>query len=360
MKIALLTPYFYPVVGGITSHVNNLYNELKTRARIQVKIITKEGKNAEDVIPVDSSKYSFIQKTHKILKKEKPDAIHAHSHWYVLSPAIRYKKDNPGTKVVFTFHTKPTKPFTAIRRRIFERMLSKCDTIIFVSNSLKDLMEDYLRINAEKKVIIAGGFKKEKLKFEDKKIETISKYGLTGCEPILVSIGNFTWPEKAEGLKRLILAVRTAKKEFPKIKAIIAGSGNFLDDIRNFSKEMGTEQEIIFTGTVSDLRPIYSIADIYAHISFQDAMPNALLEAMSYGKPLIATSEGGIKEVIENGHNGLLVKGDAEHIANLIIELFKDKEKMKKLGQNASYAIQDKYSWDRAIEEYIDTYRGIQ
>jgi glycosyltransferase involved in cell wall biosynthesis len=119
---------------------------------------------------------------------------------------------------------------------------------------------------------------------------------------------------------------------------------------------------IIVTGQVShkDMPAYFSLMDVFVHPSLRDGMPNALLEAMACGKPVIATPVGGALDVIENGKNGMLVNVKDPHaLADKIMELLDDPGKRAALGKNARETILDRFTSEKELHANLDVYRTI-
>jgi len=95
------------------------------------------------------------------------------------------------------------------------------------------------------------------------------------------------------------------------------------------------------------------ICDLYTHITMGDGLPLALLEAMAMGKPIVATSVGGIPEAITDGENGLLVAPEAEQVAEKIDLLLRDREYAERLGRCAKKTVEEKFTWEQAAEGFL-------
>ncbi|HRQ23157.1 MAG TPA: glycosyltransferase family 4 protein, partial [Anaerolineales bacterium] len=116
------------------------------------------------------------------------------------------------------------------------------------------------------------------------------------------------------------------------------------------------------TGQVprKDLPAYYSLMDVFAHPSLRDGMPNALLEAMACGLPVISTPVGGALDVIQDGKNGVLVNvNDGNALAEKILELLDDPEKRAALGKNARESIIDRFSPEKELQANLDLYRTL-
>lgn len=358
MKLTIVTPYYLPIKGGVTTYVLNLTKTLKKFNNISINIIAREGENDADAIVIKANKLIFGLKLFIILHKIRPDIIHSHSHWYTLSPSVLYKLFHPRTKMIHTFHTQPIREISRMKRikeKMVELLLSKCDVITFVSRSQMMEIEKNINIEAQKKVIYAGVLPKKVSREEITQIK--NNLSLSEDDLILSFIGPLVWKMKAEGVKRLIEAIKIITPKYPKTKLLIAGDGEFRMYLEETAKDLGIENNVIFLGFFENIFALLAITDLYAHISLLDAFPLSLLEAMSTGTPVIATRVGGIPEMINNGKNGILVEPCPEAIAEAIIELYENKEKMKELGENARKDIEKNFTWDKIANEFIELYR---
>ena len=93
--------------------------------------------------------------------------------------------------------------------------------------------------------------------------------------------------------------------------------------------------------------------DIFVFCSEWEGMPNAVLEAMASGKPVVATDIEGVRELIEDGKSGLLYQaGDVDALARCIERLIQDREYAERLGEFAWRRVEEKFSEQRIFEEF--------
>jgi len=96
------------------------------------------------------------------------------------------------------------------------------------------------------------------------------------------------------------------------------------------------------------------------HPSLHDGMPNALLEAMACGRPVVATPVGGILDVIKDGENGILIPvNDGDALANAIHEVLSNAELRNRLGKKARQTIINGFSLQRELHGNLDVYRKL-
>jgi glycosyltransferase involved in cell wall biosynthesis len=98
-------------------------------------------------------------------------------------------------------------------------------------------------------------------------------------------------------------------------------------------------------------------ADIFALPSRTEAFPNALLEAMAAGLPVVATEVGGIPEIVDEGRTGLMVApGDPQALADRLCGLMADGESAARMGAAARLAVGARFSFERMIADFDHVY----
>jgi L-malate glycosyltransferase len=96
---------------------------------------------------------------------------------------------------------------------------------------------------------------------------------------------------------------------------------------------------------------------VYAQPSFQEGMPNSVLEAMASGLPVAATRISGNVDLVFDGDNGLLVPpGDAPAMAEALVALLSDPERARRMGQRSRERVAERYGLDAVIGELIAIY----
>lgn len=355
MKLVMITPYYPPIRGGVTTYVVNLTNTIKTKYNISVNVIAREGESGIDTTIINSPKWLFALRAFFVLCKIRPDVIHSHSWWYTLFPSIFYKFTHPKTKVVHTLHTEPAgEVIKSVKNKIFGLFLSRCDMVTFVSKSQMEKIEKYLTITTPKTVIYAGVTQKNVDEKEVAKIKNVLR--LDKNHPVISFIGPLVHEKKAEGVEILIKSVKIVKIRYPQIKLLIIGDGEFRKNLEERVNELNIKDNVVFMGFREDVFAFLALTDIYAHISLQEALGMSLLEAMIMGIPSIAANTGGIPEIIKSSKNGVLVEPDPEAIAEAIIRLYEDKEMMKEMGENARIDVEMRFALDRLADEFVKIY----
>ncbi|MDE2261549.1 MAG: glycosyltransferase family 4 protein [Gammaproteobacteria bacterium] len=176
------------------------------------------------------------------------------------------------------------------------------------------------------------------------------------AEPTLLFLGDIN---RSKGVFDLVRAVARASHEFPRLKLVCGGTGS-LEELRRLSEELGLGDRLSCPGWLDaeHKRAELAGATIFVLPSYAEALPMALLEAMSWKLPVITTPVGGIPQVIEHEANGLLVEpGDIDGMAAAITRLVREPALREKLGGAARRTIERSYSLDASVERLIRVYR---
>lgn len=164
-----------------------------------------------------------------------------------------------------------------------------------------------------------------------------------------------------KGLQTLLLAYAQANKKQP-VTLLIVGEVRQGEDKKFFDEFQITnpDTQIIVTGHIphKDLPAYYSLIDVFVHPSLRDGMPNAVLEAMACGKSVIATSVGGMTDIIEDGKNGHFVNvNDVDGLSNKIIEALNGNQEA--IQKSARETIITQFTLEKELNANFDVYKKL-
>lgn len=290
------------------------------------------------------------------LLKVRPDIVHVHEHPVVLWAAVLYRALRFGsTRVVYTLHVEPTARRGRWKRVILGWLIARCSIVTSVSADTARRLPDIASPIPRNVMVIYGGADVLERARDDPDVERFrSSFGVT-TGPVLCQIG-LNFPRKVEGAIRLMEAVSRVRQEFPGVRLILVGDGPLRRSVEEKCHEMGMDNSTSITGFLNDVSLPLALADIYCHITFQDACPLSVLEAMRCGKPIIAARTGGIPELIDDGVDGLLVSAESTDIAQAITGVLRDPDRARTLGSSARRTALTRFSWDRVAAEFAVAY----
>lgn len=167
---------------------------------------------------------------------------------------------------------------------------------------------------------------------------------------------------KEKGIYETIEAVSILQTKYPNIELVIAGEGSELENVKAFVAKQGISN-IIFTGYVSgeDKKRIYESSHIFCYPTYHgEGLPNAIIESMAFGIPIITRPVGGIVDFFEDKKHGFLSNSqDPDILANLVERLLVDKMLYKKISLfNYQYA-QSNFLASQAASRLEEIYKSV-
>jgi glycosyltransferase involved in cell wall biosynthesis len=225
-----------------------------------------------------------------------------------------------------------------IRRAIVRAAFRNADLVLVLGPQWR---HDVLRICSAAKIeILPNGVP----------LPSPSDIQLTGSdlEPRIATLGRLG---HRKGTFDLLRAFSRVAKRHPSARLVCIGDGE-IQESRTLAEELGIEATVEFPGWLAadEAREQLCRATIFALPSYAEGLPMALLEAMSYGLPVVTTPVGGIPAVVSHGETGLLVgPGDVEGLASAISELLGNSDARARLGQAARVLVSTEYSLDAVL-----------
>jgi len=157
----------------------------------------------------------------------------------------------------------------------------------------------------------------------------------------------------------LLEAAALVLRQQPDARFDIVGNGPRLGALRAQAQDLGLTHAVSFIGHSENVEDRLLGAEIFALPSRSEAMPNALLEAMSAGLPVVACAVGGIVEVVEHERTGLLVPaGNPPALASQLLRLMADPALGMRLGHAARAEVIARYSFDRMVAAFEGVYQA--
>ncbi len=185
------------------------------------------------------------------------------------------------------------------------------------------------------------------------------RYGITPDRVVIGSVGNLL---AVKGYESLISAVAHIKTVIPSILCLIVGGGErpYAKTLHALVKERGLQNNIIFTGFCDDVYPVLSMMEVFVLASTSEGFGIALLEAMAMGKPIVATSVGGIPEVVIHGKTGLLVRAmDPLWLARAVSYLLRNRKKALEMGNRGRERVETYFSIQSEIKKLENLYSEV-
>jgi glycosyltransferase involved in cell wall biosynthesis/peptidoglycan/xylan/chitin deacetylase (PgdA/CDA1 family) len=155
----------------------------------------------------------------------------------------------------------------------------------------------------------------------------------------------------------LIAAAPRILERHPDAEFLIVGDGPCRDQLAALARATAVFDRFQFLGHRDDVPEVLAQADLLVLPSQSEAFPNAIIEAMAAGLPVVATDVGGIPELVAEGHTGRLVPpGDADALAGALLDVLDQPERAAEFGRAGRRRIEQTYSFDRMVEQFETLY----
>ena len=179
-----------------------------------------------------------------------------------------------------------------------------------------------------------------------------SGLGIPENRPVILSVGRLS-AEKDH--RTLLEAMRQVEAHL-----VIVGEGPERAGIEERIRALDLGRSVTLTGQQPTAEPYYGIADIAVLSSRTEGSPNALLEAMAAGVPVVATAVGGVPEMVSDGESALLVKaGNTPALADAITRLLQNRELARRLAERAQVLVRERHTPEVRMRRLAGIYRGV-
>ena len=360
-RIALITEYYYPHLGGVCEHVHFFAREARRRGH-HVDIITSHIPGAEEqphVIrmgrsqPVQSNHsqaritlgVGLRRRMRRVLREGRYDIVHVHSPLTPVLPLLAI--DEAEVPVVGTFHTYFDRSRAyALFNGYFQRRLDKLAAAIAVSHSTTVALDRYF--TADWKIIPNG------IDVDVFRPDAPHPPEIRTDVPTILFLGRF---DPRNGLDTLIESFRRVKARGHRAQLVVVGDGPLRDQYYALADN---DPDITFVGSVLEGRPsYYANCSMYACPTTKASFGITLLESMACETPIVCSDILGFRDVVKDGREALMVPcGDRDALADAIVRLIEDEPLRRRLGKRGrEESLQ--YSWDRVTSRVLDVYRSI-
>lgn len=302
---------------------------------------------------------AFI-KLYNLLKREKVDIVHTQLFRADVFGRIAGKL--AGAKIIVS----TIQNMEAFRKYAVLNMLDRytsllTDKIISVSDIVRDFTIEKTALDISRFTTIYNFVDLEDYPAEplpqESRIKARKDLGIGNAELVIGTIGRLA-PQKAQN--HFIEAAKIILSKFPQARFLIAGDGPLKNDLLKLAEDLGIRERVVFTGFVENVRSIFEALDIFVLSSLWEGLPLTACEAMACHVPVVATTVGGVPELIEDEKTGLLVEpGNPALLAEKICSIIEDDELGNRLAADARKAVENRFSLDCVRDQIENLYTNI-
>lgn len=181
-----------------------------------------------------------------------------------------------------------------------------------------------------------------------------------GIPKDVIVFGTIARLTEQKGHRYLVEAMPKIIKSFPRVVFLCIGDGPLRTSLIQLAQDRGVLSYIQFLGFQSDVPSLLSIMDVFVLPSLYEGFPNAVLEAMACGKPVVATCVDGTPEAVIHGETGFLVPSqNPEALAEALIRMARNPSLRKKMGKNGKRRIYEHFLLEHQISAFDQLYKEI-
>ncbi|NJD99672.1 glycosyltransferase family 1 protein [Thermococcus sp. LS1] len=371
LKIALVSDWFFPSVGGIEYHIHDLATQL-TYLGHDVHVITRSGTYPDENLPYEVHRFKgritmdgshvsigtdMLKKVNELYKQEHFDITHGHS---IYSPmAVGVANLSAGIRCVPSIVTGHSLLGDSILNPVYIMLLRfslrKVSSFIAVSNAVEKDMRSILGKSLRNREIylIPNGIDTDFWKLPEDKEELKEAIGLRGV--VITTTSRLTKRKRIHVIPKI--AKRIKEEYGGDVTFMIIGDGPERSHIERLVREYGVGDIVKLLGRQprEKVREYLQASDVYLSPTVYEAFGIAALEALACGVPVVANNHGGISEIVEHGRTGLVSHNDHELVQNLM-SLIANEERRQEMSKNARKSVKNRFNWETLVLQVLNAY----
>lgn len=391
IKLCVVSPLYHPMLGGVGRQAVAL-TEYLGRSGVSAFVLCRDIPNLPEWKPAEGVQIKRLKtlgdKKHDLEEKTAVNLLISLSFCFRLIGAlVRMRKDYD----IVHFHgaslplITAVLPLTWMKKRIvakvagakmkieagsfrntylglgnlFLRLLRCVHAFIAITSEIRDdLLKDGInreRIFETTNFIMTTEF--FPVESRARKDALRKELGLPADRTIIVFSGRLVQRKRIDVLLRAIAVV---SERYPAVHCLILGHGELHGQLEHLAKELGVRDLTDFRSFVPNIREFLQASDMLVFPSEKEGMPNSLLEAMACGLTVVATTIGGVLDIVSDTENGLLVPpGDTAACADAIQRLIGDPDLNERLRERGLTTIRERFSIDAVAPRYLSLYRRL-
>lgn len=378
LNICLANDSFPPTIDGVANTVFN-YADILTKHGNNVTVSTPYYPNVVDNYDFDVQRYRSVDATDfigyragipfspkYISKLASKDIDIIHTHCPVMSTVVsRILSKTIDKPIIFTYHTKfdieirqavESHLLQEAAIKILTENISACDEIWTVSKGAGENMKamgyegDY--------IVMPNGVDFEKGRSSQTLIDEIKEtYNLSDDVPNYLFVGRMYW---YKGLRIILDALRELKNHNQKFRMLFVGSGREADEIKDYSDNLGLQDEVTFVGPIYDrnyLKGICSSCDLFLFPSTYDTNGIVVREAAASGLASVLIKGSCAAEDTIDKRNSLWIEENSDSLAKTLLDIGNNKQFFKEIGENAMNELY--LSWEDSVLNAYERYKYV-
>lgn len=397
MRVLMLSWEYPPVVvGGLGRHVHALATRLAAHGHDVVVLCRHESGSDASTHPTSDTVvegvrvlrvaedpphlvferdlvawtlamgHAMIRTAHRLLAGWRPDVVHAHD-WLVTHPAVAVA-DQLGVPLVATMHaTEAGRHSGWLSQSLNQQVHSvewwlanRADALVTCSAAMRAEVAHLFDVPAADVTVIHNGIRPRAWRIAAAEVTAARRRHSPGGDPLLVFFGRLEWEK---GVHDLVAALPRIRARHPGTRLVVAGKGSQEQELVAVARRHRVRRAVDFVGHLSDreLRATLAAADAVVLPSRYEPFGIVALEAAAAGAPLVASTAGGLAEVVVDGRTGVAFPpGNVPELAAAVHQVLADPRAARVRARAARSRLAVDFDWDRIADATVGVYRGAR
>jgi glycosyltransferase involved in cell wall biosynthesis len=353
-------------VGGTETHILELASKIdRSRYHVTVCSLKSGGSLADElrtrgvrVVSLNGAgKFDarVLFRLWKLLRKERPDVIQSFLFWANMAARL-FGRVLKGFPVISSYHDEVVSEGW-LTRTVDRLTLQWSHTIVCCSEAVRRSVFTRMGGKAAQFKIIPFGVDMQRFNTGD--IASRRELGLNESHPVLGTVCRLVEPKKGLSVLLRAMAEIQRREGTPLCQLLIVGDGPARGTLRVLSERLGVASQVVFVGSRRDIPRVLPLLHAFVMPSLYEGFGIAILEAMGAGKPVIATSVGGIPEFVKHGETGLLVQpGDPLALADAMVKVLKEPDLARRMGNKGHEQARDNFAIATVVRQHEQVYES--
>ncbi|MEK6675837.1 MAG: glycosyltransferase [Planctomycetota bacterium] len=352
-------------LGGVPLHLYRLVQAMRERGfQTTVACLSPDGEVAEmlraEGITVHSTNAQgrwdvrILERLRSIIESVRPDMVH--SFLFHANQAVRYavrRGTIPASRVLCEIQTVEVERRWHLWVDAWTHNLCRCT--IGNSPSVIEHLHHAAHIPMNQLHLVKGGI--DPTNIQNARRLPRSSLGLTDNDRVILWVGRL---DPIKGLDNLIDATERHMRN-ENVHLVLAGDGPLRGALQSRIESLGLTHRIHLLGSRRDVPSVLKTADLFVFPSRTEGLPNALLEAMAAGLPIVTTDVPGCRDLIQHERTGLVVPfGDIDALGSAMSRLLEDRNLANRLALSAAKEVAENWHQEKTIDGYAELYKTIQ
>ncbi|HVK23465.1 MAG TPA: glycosyltransferase family 4 protein [Actinokineospora sp.] len=393
MRVLMLSWEYPPVVvGGLGRHVHAIARHLAGQGHDVVVLCRHEAGTDASTHPTEDGVHDGVRvirvaedPTHLVFEKDlvawtlamghamiraglslladwRPDVVHAHD-WLVTHPAVALA-EHARVPLVATVHATEagrhsgwlSQPLNQQVHSVEWWLANRADALITCSSAMRSEVAHLFEVEPETITVIHNGIEPRSWRVPPAAVRGSRAAHSPHNAPVLLFFGRLEWEK---GVQDIIGALPRIRRTHPGTRLVVAGRGTYAPALEELSRKLRVRRAIDFAGHLSDrdLGALLAAADSVVLPSRYEPFGIVALEAAAAGAPLVASTAGGLGEVVIEGETGLsFTPGDLDGLATAVRRVLDDPTGARRRAKLAKARLSVDFDWDLIAEQTVDVY----